>query len=99
MINQDPIKNKLNELGANYTELSDQVIFDDVASLIKDNKVVGWFSGRMEFGPRALGNRAIIGNPLDSKMQKTMNLRIKYRESFRPFARAIKADKVSEWLE
>ena len=93
------IKNKLDELGANYTELNDKVIFDDVARIIKDNKVVGWFSGRMEFGPRALGNRSIIGNPLDSEMQKTMNLRIKYRESFRPFAPAIKADKVSEWFE
>ncbi len=93
------IKNKLNELGANYTELNDQVIFDDLARIIKNNKVVGWFSGRMEFGPRALGNRSIIGNPLDSEMQKTMNLRIKYRESFRPFAPAIKADKVSEWFE
>jgi len=70
-----------------------------VARLIEDGHVIGWFQGRMEFGPRALGNRSILGDPRSSEIQSVMNLKIKYRESFRPFAPAIKADKVSEWFE
>lgn len=66
--------------------------------MIADENVVGWFQGRMEFGPRALGGRSIIGDPRSTKMQSIMNLKIKYRESFRPFAPAVKADKVSDWF-
>ena len=70
-----------------------------LAEILADEKVLGWFNGRMEFGPRALGGRSIIGDPRSSKMQSTMNLKIKYRESFRPFAPAVKYEKVSEWFE
>ncbi|MCP4333296.1 MAG: hypothetical protein GY785_11625 [Gammaproteobacteria bacterium] len=61
--------------------------------------MIGWFNGRMEFGPRALGGRSIIGDPRSAKMQSIMNLKIKYRESFRPFAPAVKFDRVSDWFE
>ena len=70
-----------------------------LAQVMADENVVGWFAGRMEFGPRALGGRSIIGDPRSAKMQSVMNLKIKYRESFRPFAPAIKADKVGEWFQ
>lgn len=69
------------------------------ANLLEQGNVVGWFQGRMEFGPRALGNRSIIGDPRNTKMQSTMNLKIKYRESFRPFAPAVLAEDVSEYFE
>jgi len=97
--NNDEIKNSLDSLGGYYELIEEDKIFDLVASKIQKNNVVGWFSGKMEFGPRALGNRSILGNPMDVDMQKKMNLRIKYRESFRPFAPAIKLDKVSEWFD
>ena len=64
-----------------------------------EEKVVGWFQGRMEFGPRSLGNRSIIADPRSEKMQKNLNLKVKYRESFRPFAPAVLFEKVSEWFE
>jgi carbamoyltransferase len=70
-----------------------------VAELIEEGKVVGWFQGRMEFGPRALGARSIIGDPRNRDMQTTMNLKIKYRESFRPFAPCVLRERVSEWFE
>jgi len=70
-----------------------------LAEILDSEKVVGWFSGRMEFGPRALGGRSIIGDPRSPKMQSIMNLKIKYRESFRPFAPAVKAECVSDWFE
>lgn len=74
-------------------------LYDDVAELIEEGKVVGWFQGKMEFGPRALGNRSIIGDPRNTSMQSTMNLKIKYRESFRPFAPAVLAEDVSAYFE
>lgn len=95
----DGIKEYLKSIGASFTELSDSELLPLLARQIQDNKVVGWFQGRMEFGPRALGGRSIIGNPMDASTQTTMNLKIKYRESFRPFAPSIKADKVSEWFQ
>jgi carbamoyltransferase len=70
-----------------------------VAQLIADQKVIGWFQGRMEFGPRALGARSIIGDARSEEMQRTMNLKIKYRESFRPFAPTVLADDISEYFE
>ena len=70
-----------------------------LAEILDSEKVVGWFSGHMEFGPRALGGRSIIGDPRSPKMQSIMNLKIKYRESFRPFAPAAKAESVSDWFE
>ncbi len=74
-------------------------LFRDVAGEISKGKVVGWFNGRMEFGPRALGNRSILGNPMDTEMQSKLNLKIKYRESFRPFAPSILKEKYSEYFE
>ena len=96
---QDEIKTYLDSVGAKYQLLSDEEFFPEVASQLQDEKVIGWFSGRMEFGPRALGGRSIIGDARSQKMQSVMNLKIKYRESFRPFAPIIKYDKVSEWFE
>ena len=70
-----------------------------LAEILDGENVVGWFRGRMEFGPRSLGGRSIIGDARSSKMQSIMNLKIKYRESFRPFAPVVKRDKVNEWFE
>jgi carbamoyltransferase len=89
----------LNSIGAKYQELPDNELMDQLADILSNEKVVGWFNGRMEFGPRALGGRSIIGDPRSRKMQSTMNLKIKYRESFRPFAPAVIAEKVGEWFE
>ncbi|HQQ75529.1 MAG TPA: carbamoyltransferase [Pseudomonadales bacterium] len=93
------IKAHLDSVGAKYQRLDDAELMPKLAQIMADENVVGWFAGRMEFGPRALGGRSIIGDPRSSKMQSIMNLKIKYRESFRPFAPAVKADKVSEWFQ
>lgn len=95
----DHIECYLQEIGAKYRRLEDAELLPEVAGLMADNRVIGWFQGRMEFGPRALGGRSIIGDPRSTDMQSVMNLKIKYRESFRPFAPAVKADKVSEWFQ
>ncbi len=82
-----------------YTKLSDDQLVDRVADLMAQEKVIGWFQGRMEFGPRALGNRSIIGDARSPKMQETMNLKIKFRESFRPFAPSVLREKCSEYFD
>jgi len=82
-----------------FTELSDAELPEKIADLIKNEKVIGWFYGRMEFGPRALGGRSIIGDAQSPKMQEVMNLKIKFRESFRPFAPTVLREKVSEYFE
>jgi carbamoyltransferase len=82
-----------------YTELTDEELPEKIADLIADEKVVGWFQGRMEFGPRALGGRSIIGDARSAKMQETMNLKIKFRESFRPFAPSVIRERVSDVFE
>ncbi len=82
-----------------YTALSDEKIPEKIADLIADQKVIGWFQGRMEFGPRALGARSIIGDARSSKMQEIMNLKIKFRESFRPFAPSVIKERVSDFFE
>jgi len=92
------ITDYLDEIGAVYTRLDDSDLLPRLAELLATENVIGWFSGRMEFGPRALGGRSIIGDPRSAKMQSVMNLKIKYRESFRPFAPAVKFDKVSDWF-
>jgi carbamoyltransferase len=84
---------------ASYQPLEDALLLPKVATLIAEGYVIGWFQGRMEFGPRALGGRSIIGDPRSSEMQSTMNLKIKYRESFRPFAPSVKVEKVSKWFD
>ena len=82
-----------------YKTLTDEELSEKIADLIADKKVIGWFQGRMEFGPRALGSRTIIGDARSSDMQKTMNLKIKFRESFRPFAPSIRAENISDYFE
>jgi carbamoyltransferase len=96
----DEIGAYLRKSGAPATMLSDDdELCTHVAELIEEGKVVGWFQGRMEFGPRALGARSILGDPRNREMQTTMNLKIKYRESFRPFAPCVLRERVSEWFE
>ena len=82
-----------------YQALSDDELPEKIADLIANEKVIGWFQGRMEFGPRALGSRSIIGDARLPKMQKTMNLKIKYRESFRPFAPSVRAESISDYFD
>jgi len=89
----------LESVDAKYTELDDDRLMPRLAELLDQEQVIGWFNGRMEFGPRALGGRSIIGDPRSEKMQSVMNLKIKYRESFRPFAPAVKAERVSDWFD
>jgi carbamoyltransferase len=95
----DQVENELKSCGANYKKLTLDQIIKDTAKALSEEKVVGWFQGRMEFGPRSLGNRSIIADSRSEKMQKNLNLKIKYRESFRPFAPAVLFEKVSEWFE
>ncbi len=89
----------LHNLNANFTYIEDKELLQKVASLLANGNVIGWFQGRSEFGPRALGNRSILGDPRNPDMQSVMNLKIKYRESFRPFAPAVKVEKAHEWFE
>ena len=89
----------LDKFGANYRELEDEALFLEVTSGLMQEKVVGWFQGRMEFGPRALGNRSILGDARSPRLQRELNLRIKYRESFRPFAPAVPREDVAEYFE
>jgi carbamoyltransferase len=95
----DEIEKRLGALGAVYERLSDEDLYARVAEILEREHVVGWFQGRMEFGPRALGGRSIIGDARSSKMQSVMNLKIKYRESFRPFAPSVIAERVGDYFE
>lgn len=96
---QEECERRLRNIGASYEVLGDQELLEVVSADLADNKVVGWFQGRMEFGPRALGNRSILGNPMSADTQRTMNVKIKFRESFRPFAPAVLREDVSQWFE
>ena len=96
---QNEIEEALGATGGRYQVLADAELVDAVASALVDGKVVGWFQGRMEFGPRALGNRSILGDPRSPAMQKTLNLKVKFRESFRPFAPSVLRPDVAEWFE
>ncbi len=95
----DEIAKRLDALGASYERLSDEDLYSRVAEVLEGEHVVGWFQGRMEFGPRALGGRSIIGDARSAKMQSVMNLKIKYRESFRPFAPSVLAERVGDYFE
>ncbi len=95
----DEIKEFLSHHSLPYQYYEENKLFDVVSDLIAQEKVIGWFQGRMEFGPRALGSRTIIGDARSPQMQKKMNLKIKFREGFRPFAPSVLAEKVSEWFE
>jgi len=93
------IRQYLDSVGACYRRLDEADLMPQLAELLAEENVVGWFQGAMEFGPRALGGRSIIGDPRSPKMQSVMNLKIKYRESFRPFAPAVRAERVSDYFE
>ncbi len=93
------VENELKKCGANYKKLNLDQIIKDTAKALSEEKAIGWFQGRMEFGPRSLGNRSIIADSRSEKMQKNLNLKVKFRESFRPFAPAVLFEKVSEWFE
>lgn len=97
--NHDQIKNILDKFGAIYDYYDQNEVISRTAKILSEGKSCGWFQGRMEFGPRALGNRSILADPRSEYMQKKLNLKIKYRESFRPFAPSIIAEKVSEWFD
>jgi carbamoyltransferase len=96
--NREEIRQELDQSGAVYQELDDATLMPRLADILADENVVGWFQGRMEFGPRALGGRSIIGDPRSRKMQSVMNLKIKYRESFRPFAPSVLIEDVSDYF-
>ena len=93
------IKEALDNMEASYQQLNDTELMQHLAEILENGKVVGWFQGRMEFGPRALGGRSIIGDPRSQKMQSVMNLKIKYRESFRPFAPSVLDDQAAEYFD
>jgi carbamoyltransferase len=93
------IETELTDCGANFKKLSEAEMIEEVASALADEKAVGWMQGRMEFGPRALGGRSIIADPRSPVMQKQLNLKVKYRESFRPFAPSVLREDVGEWFE
>jgi carbamoyltransferase len=95
----DEVADRLTKSGARFTVLDQDRLIDATVDALTAEKAVGWFQGRMEFGPRALGNRSILADPRNPSMQKTLNLRVKYRESFRPFAPAVLAEHVTEWFE
>jgi len=96
---KDEIKKFLDEKGYPYKECMEVELYDEVSRRLENGETIGWFQGRMEFGPRALGARSIIGDARNPEMQKKMNLKIKYRESFRPFAPSVLLENVSEWFE
>ncbi len=96
--NQEEIENELKSAGANFEKLQYEDLISKTAEFLSNEKAIGWFQGRMEFGPRALGARSILGDPRSDKMQKNLNLKVKYRESFRPFAPSILKEDLSDWF-
>ena len=96
---QSEIETRLGAVGARFAVQRDADLIEAVASTLAEGKAVGWFQGRMEFGPRALGARSILGDPRSPSMQKTLNLKVKYLESFRPFAPSVRREDVSDWFE
>ena len=97
--NQEEIESELKAAGANFETLKYDELIDKTSEFLSNEKAIGWFQGRMEFGPRALGGRSILGDPRSDKMQKNLNLKVKYRESFRPFAPSVLKEDLSEWFE
>ena len=97
--NNDEILDKLTTLGADFEKLSEEDLLKITAKELSKEKIIGWFQGRMEFGPRALGARSIIADPRSETMQKKLNLKVKFRESFRPFAPSIIREDLSEWFD
>jgi carbamoyltransferase len=95
----DIIETKLNSLEAKYTKMSEKDMTDTIAKELSNQKIVGWFQGRMEFGPRALGSRSIIADPRSKNMQKDLNIKVKFRESFRPFAPSVLIEDAKNWFD
>lgn len=95
----DEIRRRLEAAGARYAVLDRDAMLDTTVAALVDGQAVGWFQGRMEFGPRALGCRSILGDPRSPTMQRDLNLKVKYRESFRPFAPSVLREQVAEWFE
>jgi carbamoyltransferase len=96
---QSEIEYRLREAGAHFTVLDDDTLLDATVDALAEEKAVAWFQGRMEFGPRALGNRSFLGDPRSPAMQKLLNLKVKYRESFRPFAPSVLREDLEDWFE
>ena len=96
---QADIENRLTAAGAHFSVLDEEAMVEATAKALADQLAVGWFQGRMEFGPRSLGARSILGDPRSPAMQKNLNLKVKYRESFRPFAPAVLREDVADWFE
>ena len=93
------VENTLKSLNAKYTKQNEENLISLIANELKNGKIIGWFQGRMEFGPRALGARSIIADPRSDKMQKKLNLKVKFRESFRPFAPSVLREDLNDWFE
>ena len=98
-IRDDEIAERLTAAGARFTRLTREQTIEQTAQALADEKAVGWMQGRMEFGPRSLGARSILGDARSPSMQKTLNLKVKYRESFRPFAPAVLREDVGEYFD
>ncbi len=96
---QENIEKELKSIGANFERVNYEDLINKTSEFLSNEKAIGWFQGRMEFGPRALGGRSILGDPRSDKMQKNLNLKVKYRESFRPFAPSILKEDVSKWFD
>ena len=96
---QDEIEEELKKIGAKFEIVDYDNLIDQTSGYLSNEKAIGWFQGRMEFGPRALGGRSIIGDPRSDKMQKNLNLKVKYRESFRPFAPSILKEDLANWFD
>ena len=96
---QKEIEDELNKLNAKYSVMNEKEIIENTSESLKNGDAVGWFQGRMEFGPRALGGRSILGDPRSATMQKNLNLKVKYRESFRPFAPSVLREDVNQWFK
>ena len=97
--NNGTVFNELDKIGANFVKLDDEELISKVAEKISQQNCIGWFQGRMEFGPRALGSRSILADPRSEKMQSILNLKIKFREGFRPFAPCILSDDLQSWFD
>ncbi len=96
---EEEIEKELNLIGANYEKLNYEDLINKTSEFLSNEKAIGWFQGRMEFGPRALGGRSILGDARSDKMQKNLNLKVKYRESFRPFAPSVLREDLKEWFD
>jgi carbamoyltransferase len=96
---QGDVERRLRALGARFAVMADEALIDTTAAALAEGKAVGWFQGRMEFGPRALGARSILGDARSPRMQSVLNLKVKYRESFRPFAPSVLREHVGEWFD